>query len=72
MKRPVNIALLCGAAAVILSCIIMLNLLKNEGEAYAVIPDTPIPHASNNDIIFFDIFLPSFHNIYLPKKEILL
>lgn len=30
MKRPVNIALLCGAAAVILSCIIMLNLLKND------------------------------------------
>ncbi len=30
MKRPSNIALLCGAAAVILSCIIMLNLLKNE------------------------------------------
>ena len=30
MKRPSNIALLCGAAAVILSCIIMLNLLKND------------------------------------------
>ena len=30
MKRPANIALLCGAAAVILSCIIMLNLLKND------------------------------------------
>ena len=30
MKRPVNIALLCGAAAVILGCIIMLNLLKND------------------------------------------
>ena len=28
MKRPANIALLCGAAAVILSCIIMMNLLK--------------------------------------------
>ena len=30
MKRPANIALLCGAAAVILSCIIMMNLLKND------------------------------------------
>lgn len=30
MKRPANITLLCGAAAVILSCIIMLNLLKAE------------------------------------------
>lgn len=30
MKRPANITLLCGAAAVILSCIIMLNLLKKE------------------------------------------
>ena len=30
MKRPGNIALLCGAAAVILSSIIMLNLLKND------------------------------------------
>lgn len=30
MKRPTNIALLCGAAAVILSCIIMLNLLKKD------------------------------------------
>ena len=30
MKRPSNITLLCGAAAVILSCIIMLCILKNE------------------------------------------
>lgn len=30
MKRPSDIALLCGAAAVILSCIIMLNLLKKD------------------------------------------
>lgn len=30
MKRPANIALLCGAAAVILCCIIMLNLLKKD------------------------------------------
>ena len=30
MKRPANIALLYGAAAVILCCIIMLNLLKKD------------------------------------------
>lgn len=30
MKRPGNITLLCGAAAVILSSVIMLYLLKNE------------------------------------------